>query len=231
MAKTSIAWCTHSLNFVKWYCTRISPGCKNCYMLELAKRYPQNASEGFVWRKNAMPEMMGFPAGAEVFVGDMYDLFHEEMPLRYMHWHFNAMAVRPDITFLLLTKRIERAYYLSRYFNWTPNIWLGTSVENADYTWRIDWLKRIPAMHKYLSIEPLLGPLGKISLKGIDGVITGAESGLFRRPFDPQWAENIRHQASYYGSAFFHKQGSDQYPGKNRLLFGQTYDDLAWRKR
>jgi len=229
MGKTSIAWCTHSLNFVKWYCTRISPGCKHCYMLELSARYPQAAADTFVWRQKAMNELRALPKSAEVFVGDMYDLFHEDMPLRYLHWHFNALAMRPDVTFLLLTKRIERAYYLSPYLNWLPNIWLGTSVENADYTWRIDWLRRIPAQHKYLSIEPLLGSLGEINLNGVDGVITGAESGTSRRPFDPQWAEDVRQIAMRDGAAFFHKQGSDRFPGNNRLLFGKTYDALAWR--
>lgn len=229
MGKTNIEWCTHSLNFIKWYCTRISPGCKNCYMLALAERYPQNAADHPVWRANALKELKKLPPGAEVFVGDMYDVFHERMPLRYLHWHFNLVAERPDCTFLFLTKRIERALALAPYLQFAPNVWLGTSVENADYAWRIDYLRRIPVQGKFISFEPLLGYVGDIDLRGIQQAITGGESGAKRRPFYPSFALQVRDLCARDGVTFFHKQGGGQYPGTDRLLDGRVYGDLAWR--
>lgn len=231
MGKTNIAWCTHSLNFIKWFCTRASPGCVNCYMLALAERYPQNAADRPVWRSNALKELKKLPPGAEVFVGDMYDVFHERMPLRYIHWHFNLVAQRPDCTFLFLTKRIERAYYLAPFLPWAKNIWLGTSVENADWAWRIEWLKRIPARHKFVSFEPLIGYVGDIDLTGIDQAITGGESGALRRPFYPSFAAQIRDICQRDGVHYFHKQGGHRYPGMDRLLDGVLHDELAWRER
>lgn len=231
MAKTNIAWCTHSLNWIKWFCTKASPGCQHCYMLELAKRYPAGWADRPTWRDNAMKDYRAIPSGAEVFVGDMYDVFHEQMPLRYIHWHFNAAIARPDVTWLFLTKRIERAFYLAPYLALAPNVWLGTSVENADYAWRIDYLRRIPIARKFISFEPLIGSVGDVSLKGIDGVITGAESGGNRRPFDPVWASEILALAKRDGAAFFHKQGSHFKPGMNRELYGVIHDDLAWRTK
>lgn len=229
VGKTSIEWCTHSLNFVKWWCTKISPGCANCYMMALRDRYPQHGADGPVWRDKADRELRALPTGAEVFVGDMYDLFHKDMPDDWIAEQIlNAPVTRRDCTFLYLTKRIERAADFLQRWALPLNVWIGTSVENQKYTWRIDDLRHIDA-HRFISFEPLLGPI-EADLTGIDGVITGAESGAKRRPFDPQWAEDIRLQCEAQGVMFFHKQGSSQWPGKHRELFGVVYDDLPWRQ-
>lgn len=229
MGKTNIGWCSHSLNFIKWWCTKHSEGCKNCYMMTLAKMYPQHSAEKAVWREKAYDELKKLPAGAEVFVGDMYDLFHEQMPLDFIQRHFQLISSRPDCTFLLLTKRIERAAELSHLFRWTDNIYMGTSVENQKRLFRIEVLKGIPAKRKYLSIEPLLENLGYVDFRGIDSVITGGESGANRRPFQHEWALEIQRQCERDGVAFYHKQGGHQYPGQDRELNGRTYDDLHWR--
>lgn len=230
MGKTSIEWCTHSLNFIKWWCTKKSEGCKNCYMMALAARYPQHAADHAVWRDNSFKELKALPAGAEVFVGDMYDLFHEEMPLDFIQRHFQLMHQRPDCTFLLLTKRPERALEVAGSVMWTDNIWLGTSIENRKRAFRLDVLKQHPTMHKYLSLEPLLEDISGLDYGGIEGVIVGGESGDSKRPFSHQWADRIRQDCERTDTAFFFKQGSSRYPGQDRLLNGQTYDALAWRK-
>lgn len=230
MGKTNIGWCTHSWNLIKWFCTKISPGCRHCYMMTLAQRYPQHAAERPVLREAAWKELRQFPTGAEIFAGDMYDLFHEQMPMDIIRQHFQAAASRPDCTFLFLTKRVERARELAPLLTWHPNIYMGVSVENAKYAWRIDALKDIPAAGKYISFEPLLDSVGAVDLRGIDGAITGGESGAGFRPFNPAWALDIRDSCQRDGVAFFHKQGSGLYPGMNRELDGRTYDDLAWRK-
>lgn len=229
MGKTSIEWCTHSLNFIKWFCTKVSPGCKNCYMMALAERYPQHAASKPVWRDKAWDELKRFPSGAEIFVGDMYDVFHKDMPESFIRDHFEtAVEMRPDCTFLFLTKRIERAADMLT--GWQGlNVWIGTSVENQQYTYRIDYLRRIQA-HRFISFEPLLGPI-TADLTGIDGVITGAESGANRRPFDPAWALDIGRQCEEQGALWFHKQGSGRYPGQDRAINGRTYDALPWRTR
>lgn len=233
MGKTKIEWCTHSLNFVKWWCTKISPGCKNCYMMTLRDRYPQHGADGPVWRDRAWKELYSFPDGAEVFVGDMYDIFHKDMPIEFIAKQIHAANVRPDCTFLYLTKRIDRAEaYFKDYsplgISLPPNVWIGTSVESQDYIWRIDHLKRIEAK-RFISFEPLLGPID-CDLTGIDGVITGAESGANRRAFRDEWVLGIRDLCARDGVAFFHKQGSAFAPGQNRVIDGRTYDALAWRK-
>lgn len=229
MGATNIEWCSHSLNAIKWWCDRISPGCENCYMMALKERYPQHGAEGPVWRgERAFDELMSFPSGAEIFHGDMYDMFHGRMPAEFIHEQVeNWPRVRPDCTHLFLTKRIKRPLRMN--INWGPNVYLGTSVENQEWTWRIDWLKQIPAKGKFLSLEPLLGPI-EYDFTGIDGVIVGAESGANRRPYDPQWAEDIRLQCAEQGIRFFYKQGSAHKPGQHRELFGREYNDLPWRQ-
>ena len=108
MAKTNIPYCDNSVNFIEWFCTPASDGCKNCYMFALAKRYPAHAADHPVWRPNALKDLRKIPAGAFVFIGDMYDQYHEQMPLAWIHRVHNlATYVRPDLIFLMLTKRIE----------------------------------------------------------------------------------------------------------------------------
>lgn len=226
MGKTKIEWTDYALNPYKWYCTKVSQGCKNCYMMALAERYPQHAAQGIEWRANIGDELRTIPSGSMVFVNDMSDTFHERAPLEYIQRIFRMANNRPDLVFQILTKRIARAAELHHLVEWTPNIWMGTSVENADVVKRIDYLRKIPAAVRFISFEPLIGDVGQVDLSGIHWAITGAESGSNRRPFDPAWARSIRLQCQQQRVAFFHKQGSAQTPGQNRLLDGRLWEEL-----
>lgn len=225
--KTKIAWTDYSQNFIKWFCTKTSPGCKNCYMFALAKRYPANAENRPVWRPNAIKDLYKIPSGAFVFVGDMYDQYHEQMPVEWIHRVHNLAAYeRPDLQFQMLTKRIERVAHLAPHLIWPDNLWMGCTVENAGYTWRLDYLRQLPAKTRFISFEPLLGDVGNVDLTGIDMVIVGAESGAGRRPFDKQWARNIRGQCRKYDVAFFYKQSSGMKPGTDPELDGQIFHEF-----
>lgn len=159
--ETGISWTDYTLNAFKWFCTRVSPGCKNCYMMTLAERYPQHAADRPVWRGAALfKELKKIPAGKRVFFGSMYDPYHEQNPLKYIHAIHNIVLSRPDLTFQILTKRPERVLGLKDQLAWPENLWLGTSVENEEYLWRLDYLLDIPAAKHFVSAEPLLGSLG-----------------------------------------------------------------------
>lgn len=163
MSETNIEWASHTLNFYNWACTKVSPGCKNCYAQTMAKRYGRDFDSPPIWRgKNAMKELKNLPAGAVVFVNSMSDTYHERVPVQWIHSIHNAALLRPDVTFLILTKRIERAYSLSRFLAYPPNLWLGTSVESDEYLWRLDYLLEIPAAGHFVSAEPLLSSIAGI---------------------------------------------------------------------
>lgn len=227
MGKTNIAWTDYSLNFIKWFCTKISPGCQNCYMFPMAKRWAANATDRPVWRANSIKELHKIPTGAFVFVGDMYDQYHEQMPVEWIHNVHNMAAYeRPDLQFQMLTKRIERVAQLAPHLIWPDNLWMGTTVESPEYTWRIDYLRDIPAKTKFISFEPLLGDVGNVDLTAIDMTIVGAESGAGRRPFDKEWARNIRTQCRKYDTPFFYKQSSGMKPGTDPCLDGRIYHEF-----
>lgn len=231
MGKTQIGWCDYSINFWSWVCTKVSEGCKNCYAQALATRYGKDFAAEPVWRDNARAELRKIPAGSTVFVADMSDLFLERVPDDWIDAVFAEMNWRPDLTFLLLTKRIERAAALAPSLLWTANIYLGTSVENQKRTVRIDALRGIDEVRgrTFLSLEPLLEPI-TADFSGIAGVITGGESGPKRRAFDPRWVLDIDAQCRRDGTLHFFKQGSAFKPGQNRVIDGVTYDALPWRQ-
>lgn len=230
MPKTNIGWTDYSWNPWNWVCTKVSEGCKNCYAHALATRYGKDFAGEPVWRENAIPELRKIPGGNAVFVADMSDLFLERVSFEWIDRVFIEMNWRPDLTFLLLTKRIERAAALAPDLIWTNNIYLGTSVENQKRAYRIDVLRDIEGPRgKFLSLEPLLGPI-EADFTGIDGAITGGESGPNRRPFDNQWVSDIAAQCERDGVALYHKQGSAFKPGQDREIDGRTYDALPWRK-
>lgn len=227
MSKTNIAWADWSLNFIKWFCTPASEGCANCYMFAMAKRWPANAADHPVLRPQAFKELKKIPTGAFVFVGDMYDTYHEQMPLAWIHRVHNiATYVRPDLTFLLLTKRVERVHGLAPYLSWPDNLWLGITVENHRNTQRIDLLRQIPASKKFISFEPLLQSVKEVNLTGIDWAIVGAESGNNRRPFNKQWALQIQAQCQISDTAFFYKQSSGHKPGTDPYLDGRKWQEF-----
>lgn len=235
MGKTNIEWASHSWNPYTWNCNKVSPGCANCYATALSDRYDGKNSSGGqfsgapAWRANAARELRTFKNGSVLFVNSMSDTYHEGAPVKFVHWIHNAAVARPDLAFLLLTKRPERAYYLSRFLAYPPNLWVGTSVENEDYLWRLNYLIRIPAAGRFVSAEPLLGSLARgletYLTRGVSWVIAGAESGAARRPFNTDWAAEIRDMCQRTGAKFLFKQGSAFKPGQKRLLAGREWNE------
>jgi len=161
-----------------------------------------------------------------IFVNSMSDLFHEEVPQEFILTTFDIMRQAHWHRFQILTKRSERLSELDAILPWAPNIWMGVSVETDDYTFRIDHLRRTKAATKFLSLEPLLGPLPNLDLEGIDWVIVGGESGIRARPMDPGWVVEIRDQCQEAGVPFFFKQwGGVNKKRTGRLLDGRTWDE------
>lgn len=235
MSKTKISWTDEALNFLSWNCNKVSPGCKNCYAMTHSQQYPRNSAGGqFLgapgWRENAVKELAAIKPGNTVFVNTHSDTFHESNPVAWLKVMFNHMNQRPDLIFLLLTKRPQIAELSSDFLRWTDNIWLGVSVESADYMHRLNVLDHVPAAHRFVSFEPLLGYIPQVALrpalKHIDWIIAGGESGEYRRPLGKQWAVDIQQIASQLKIPFYFKQGSAPYPDSDRLLNGRTYDEL-----
>jgi len=165
--------------------------------------------------------------GRLIFVNSMADLFHDKVPAAFVRRVFDAMAAAPQHTFQVLTKRPERMLALSNKLPWASHIWMGVSVESSDYTGRIDLLRQSGAAVKFLSLEPLLGPLDALDLRGIDWVIAGGESGPGARPMEQQWVRSIRDQCRAAKVAFHFKQwGGTNKKRAGRNLDGRTWDDL-----
>lgn len=234
MGKTNIAWASHTVNFYDWACRQVSPGCKNCYARAMAQRYGKNFDKTPEWRDKAAAEFLNLPAGAVAFINSMSDTWHEDVPLETVLRIYDIAARRPDVTCLILTKRIARWVKHERDVPALPNVWAGTSVESSEFLFRLRTLRRVPAAGHFVSAEPLIRPLigyFPVSLEhelergGIDWIITGAESGPNRRPFDPQWVRDIRDSCALHNVTFMHKQGSAFKPGQDRELDGRTHDD------
>jgi len=214
-------------------CTKISPGCKHCYAERLAKRLKAmgqaNYRNGF--KVTLQPQMLELPlqwkTPKRIFVNSMSDLFHEEVPTAYIKQVFDVMGRAHWHQFQVLTKRSERVLELSKELKWAPQIWMGVSVENEKYTSRIDDLRKTGAHVKFLSLEPLLGPLPKLNLRGIAWAIVGGESGPGARPVDPGWVTGLRDQCLKAGVPFFFKQwGGVQKKKTGRNLEGRTWDEM-----
>ena len=214
-------------------CSKISPGCKHCYAERLALRLQamgqRNYRNGF--EVALQPQMLELPlhwkSPKRIFVNSMSDLFHRDVPLSYIEDVFWVMRRAHWHQYQVLTNRSVRLLELGPHLEWSPQIWMGVSVENEHYLDRIDHLRRIAAHVRFLSLEPLLGPLRKLQLRGIDWVIVGGESGPGARPVDPAWVTDIRDQCLSAGVAFFFKQwGGVQKKRTGRVLEGRTYDDM-----
>ena len=162
--------------------------------------------------------------GRMIFVNSMSDLFHETVPLEFIQRVFTTMSETSQHTYQILTKRAERLEELSDALEWPRNVWMGVSVENADYQFRIDHLRRAGATVKFLSLEPLLGQLDRLNTGGIDWVIAGGESGPGARPVSPDWVRSIRDQCVRAGVAFHFKQ----WGGMNKKKTGRTLDGRTW---
>jgi len=162
-----------------------------------------------------------------IFVNSMSDLFHKDVPLEFIQRVFDVMQRAHWHRFQVLTKRAERVAELSSQLTWAPNIWMGVSVENQRYAYRIDHLRQTGARVKFLSLEPLIGPLHDLDLSGIDWAIVGGESGPGARPINPAWVTDIRDQCRQAGVAFFFKQwGGVQKKRAGRELEGRTWDEM-----
>ena len=229
---SSIEWTDTTWNPLTG-CTKISPGCKHCYAERMARRLKAmgqpNYANGF--QLTLHEDMLGQPLTwrkpRTVFVNSMSDLFHKDVPAEFILRVFAVMREASRHRFQVLTKRAERVAKLSAEIDWPPNVWMGVSVETAAYTFRIDHLRRTGAAVKFLSVEPLLGPIPDLDLTGIDWVIVGGESGPGARPMAEAWATDIRDQCVEARVSFFFKQWGGVVKSKTgRELDGKTWDEI-----
>ena len=214
-------------------CTKLSPGCKNCYALAMSKRLKamgvERYSDGFVLRLHW--DLVDLPRRWKqqrvVFVNSMSDLFHVDVPLEFIKAVFQTMADCPQHTFQVLTKRSDRLSLLADKLYWPANVWMGVSVEDARYYQRVDDLRGVQSAVRFLSCEPLIGPLDELNLDGIGWVIVGGESGPRARPMQKDWVLSIRRQCYTAGVPFFFKQwGGVRKQTTGRELEGRTYDEM-----
>jgi len=231
-ANSAIEWTEATWNPITG-CTKISLGCQNCYAERMARRLQamgqSNYTAGFNLRThdNVLPLPLRWKKSRTIFVNSMSDLFHEKVPAAFISKVFRVMSRAPQHTFQVLTKRSENMLHLSHSLPWPENVWMGVSVENSDYLERIDDLRDTPARTKFISFEPLLGPILDIDLTGIDWVIVGGESGPRARPMAPSWVKDIRDQCLSAGVPFFFKQwGGLNKKKAGRVLGGRTWDDM-----
>ncbi|MDY7010926.1 MAG: phage Gp37/Gp68 family protein [Planctomycetota bacterium] len=230
--KTSIEWTESTWNPVTG-CTKVSPGCMNCYAERMAYRLQAMGQPNYVngfkltVHENALELPLRWKRQQVIFVNSMSDLFHEDVPTDFILRVFNVMTLARRHVFQVLTKRSENLLSLDSQLSWTKNIWMGVSVENADYTYRIDDLRRTGAAVKFLSLEPLLGALPDLDLSGIDWVIVGGESGPHARPMNESWVLDIRDQCEEADVPFFFKQwGGINKKKAGRMLDNRTWDDM-----
>jgi protein gp37 len=230
--KSDIEW-THSTWNPVTGCSKVSPGCKHCYAERMAirlremgqKKYQNGFSPAIHPDVLKMPLLWKKPQ--VIFVNSMSDLFMQEIPEEFIQATFDVMKKAHWHTFQILTKRSERLMNLDDFLSWPENVWMGVSVENEDYTFRIDHLRKINAKVKFLSIEPLLGPIPDLNLSGIDWVIVGGESGSGARPMKKEWVLMILEQCQESKVPFFFKQwGGENKKKTGRLLEGRTWDEM-----
>ena len=229
---STIEWTESTWNPVTG-CNKISPGCKHCYAERLSKRLKAmgqaNYKNGF--KLTLQPQMLELPLSWKkpqtIFVNSMSDLFHKNVPLEYIQQVFDVMKRAHWHRFQVLTKRADRLAELSSQLEWSPNIWMGVSVESQKYVHRIDDLRKTDAKVKFLSLEPLLGALKNLDLSEIDWVIVGGESGYGARPIKQEWVLEIREQCQTFNVPFFFKQwGGTNKKKTGRLLEGRTWDEM-----
>lgn len=225
---TSIEWTEATWNPVTG-CTKVSPGCKHCYAERMAKRLhamgqPRYAG-GFrvTLQEDLVEQPLRWRTPRRIFVNSMSDLLHPDVPEEFVRRLFQTMAQAHWHQFQILTKRPERLRVLGT-FVWPENVWMGVSVENEDYLWRIKHLRTVPAAVRFLSLEPLLGPLRSLPLAGIHWVIVGGESGPRARPMDPEWVREIRAGCIEQGVPFFFKQ----WGGTRKSRTGRELDGRTW---
>ena len=232
MAKSCIEWTGSTWNPLTG-CTKTSPGCANCYAERMAKRLKAmgqtNYRNGFdlTLHAHTLDLPLSWRQSQMVFVNSMSDLFHEDVPEEFIQAVFDVMRRASWHRFQVLTKRSQRLREMDTRIDWPPNVWMGVTVENADYVSRVDDLRQTAAKVRYLSLEPLLGPIPDLDLTGIDWVIVGGESGPGARPMNEEWVLDLRDQCRQARVPFFFKQwGGVQKKRAGRLLKGRTWDQF-----
>jgi protein gp37 len=249
MAETQIEWTDATWNPVAG-CSIMSAGCTNCYAMEMARRLDAMGIQKYrgltrqsgrrtVWQgliREDFPALdvpLRWKRPRKIFVNSMSDLFHEGVSDAFIERIWSVMAATPHHHYQILTKRPERMADVVRYHirSILPNVWLGTSIENAEVVWRADALRNIPAAIRFISFEPLIGPVGKIDLSGVDWAIVGGESGRSARPIQELWVDEIFNQCSLYRTAFFFKQwgtwGKDN-KRRSKKVNGREYRGQTW---
>jgi protein gp37 len=236
MAQSSIEWTEMTWNPTTG-CTKISAGCKYCYAEVMAKRLQamgvEKYKDGFAVRihEDALQIPYSWKSARIVFVNSMSDLFHPDIPLSFIQRVFQVMNDTPQHTYQVLTKRADRLFELHEKLNWSANIWMGVSVEDERVLHRIDFLRQTNAAIKFLSCEPLIGPLHNLNLQNIDWVIVGGESGRKARQMEESWVWSIKEQCDAQRTLFFFKQwGGINKKKTGRLLGGRTYDGMPSAK-
>jgi protein gp37 len=243
MAETSIEWTDATWNPVAG-CTVISPGCTNCYAMRMAARLDamgmkkyrgltRKSGKRAVWTgkvrldHNALSIPASWTKPRRIFVNSMSDLFHEAVPAEFVAAVWRAMQATPQHTYQILTKRPDRMADITATLPVLPNVWLGTSVESADYIGRIDDLRKVAAAVRFVSFEPLLGSLARADLTGIQWAIVGGESGPRAREMKPEWVDEIEAMCRRSGTTFFFKQwGGKNKKAAGRTLHGRTFDEM-----
>jgi len=229
---SSIEWTEATWNPVTG-CNQVSPGCAHCYAKTFAERWrgiPAHPyQQGFDLR--LWPERLAAPLRWKkpktIFVNSMSDLFHEDIPHSFLRAVFDTMAAAHWHTFQILTKRDHHLAELAHDIDWPPNVWMGVSIENRRFVHRADILREVPAAVRFISAEPLLGPLENLDLTGIDWLIAGGESGPGHRRIDPDWLRTLRDRCVEQDVAFFFKQWGGPRPKSN----GRTLDGRLWDER
>lgn len=239
--RSAIEWTEATWNPVTG-CDRVSAGCDHCYAMTLAKRLkamgsakyqvdgdPRTSGPGFgiTIHPDALDEPRRWRQPRVVFVNSMSDLFHARVPLEFIRDVFDVCRDTPQHTYQVLTKRSLRLRRIAEKLDWPTNLWMGVSVENAEALPRIDHLREVPAAVRFLSCEPLIGPLDGLNLNGIHWVIAGGESGPNHRPVEESWVLGIRDACQVAGVAFFFKQWGGRTPKSlGRLLDGELWDEM-----
>jgi protein gp37 len=228
--KSQIQWTDATWN-PSTGCSKVSPGCKNCYAERLATRLQKMGNPKyrrgfrFTLHRKALELPLSWKRPRKIFVNSMSDLFHESMPDDFLAKCFDTMLKADWHVYQILTKRPDKMLSFVRSFGTIPeHIWLGTSVELGMYKARIDTLRKIPVTVRFISFEPLLGPLGELNLEGVSWAIVGGESGPNHRPIDAEWVRGIQRQCEKQGTAFFFKQ----WGGKTAKSGGRVLDGQEW---
>lgn len=230
--RSSIEWTNSTWNPITG-CTKISPGCKNCYAERMALRLKAMGQDKYLngfeltIHEKTLEQPLGWSKPQMIFVNSMSDIFHESVPISFIHRVFEVIGDASWHIFQVLTKRSQRLKKLDKLLEWHPNLWMGVSVENSQYQFRIDHLRKTNAKIKFLSLEPLIGPIDSLNLKDIDWVIVGGESGPGARPVHQKWVVDIKDQCIEAGVPFFFKQwGGVNKKNNGRILNGRTWDGL-----